>query len=257
MVVILRVQGGFCNRLRAIVSGVLWAEDLNRKLVIYWPVEPGHMPCALADILVPESIPRLCCVHSGYITKAHAVQSPEDMITMLKVFGPSAEEIRIESYSSFHPDANKTRGQIVLQNIQIQADIMKIANETWAAVDGKSSMVGVHFRGTDFANRKLRDGRMASTLADLIGLMKEEKETTHFCLTTDDSGAGKLIQKEFPGRVVMPTDVKGRKLPNQQIMGVVDWLLLQKCCKILGSLGSSFNEEAARRSGAPLFTPGL
>jgi hypothetical protein len=46
-----RTQGGFANRLRGIVCAVLWAEDLGMDLEIYWPVETGHLPCALDDII--------------------------------------------------------------------------------------------------------------------------------------------------------------------------------------------------------------
>jgi hypothetical protein len=99
---ILRVQGGFCNRLRAIVSAALWAEDLGTGLVIYWPEEPGHMACRIDEILVPRTIPGIVKFHTGYIRNARQVLSHEEMESVLQVqrLMPSSE-IRIESYSIF------------------------------------------------------------------------------------------------------------------------------------------------------------
>lgn len=258
MVLILRVQGGFCNRIRAIVSGVLWAEDLNRKLVVYWPVEPGHMPCSFDQIFLENSVPRLCCVHTGYISKAHAVQSKEDMETVLQVFGHEAEEIRIESYSHFHPDALGLRGNVILRSLEVKRHILESARDLWESVDGKSSMIGVHFRGTDFRNRILRDGTSASRLEEILDLMRVQPLTTQFLLVTDEPEAAVLIQTTFPGRVLdSGTSLKGRTTSNQQLDGVLDWLLLQNCSKILASRGSSFSEVAAQRAGVPLLTQAL
>jgi hypothetical protein len=48
--------------------------------------------------------------------------------------------------------------------------------------------------------------------------------------------------------------VRGRRHPEHQVLGVVDWLLLQKCHRIIGSAGSTFSELAALRSGSELYT---
>ncbi len=216
MVVILRTQGGFSSRMRAIVSGILWAEDLDRKIVIYWPVEPGTMPYSIGEILDIESIPRLCCVHCGYLSKTHDVQSVEDMYSTIQVLGSEAKEIRIKSYSSFHPEAGGRRGEVVLRQLQSLPRFLKLARETWTAIGGKSSLVGVHFRKID----------KPVTLSEILRKMRSEKETVRFCLITDDSEAALQVQAQFPGRVIVPKY-------HSESNDILNWLLLQNCSRIL------------------------
>jgi hypothetical protein len=241
---ILRTQGGFANRLRAIVSAAMWAEDLGRKLVIYWPVEPGHMPCPLEELLVPSSIPGLCCFHNGYISKGHQVLNETDMKAMIKVYG-SADEIRIESYSEFHPECRSVRGIALLRGIRIQPRIEEQADKLWKESKAQSSWTAIHFRGTDH-----KKCLAASPLEAFIGRVGEEKENTKYILCTDEYSVAEIFKNTYS--IETPVLVRGRRHPEQQILGVIDWLLLQKCQRILASAGSSFSELAAMRSGSEL-----
>jgi hypothetical protein len=247
---LLRLQGGFCNRLRAIVSGVLWAEDLGRRLILYWPEEPGHLPCKLEDLIVPSSIPNLCCWHAGYLSRAHGVQSIADMEAVLKVMGNAVGEIRIESYSAFHPDIGQPRGLAILRSIRIQPKICEIAENFWASAGGRSDMIGIHFRGTDHVKCLARSPFEA--FAQQLEEWCDAHPEARFLLATDEPAVARALRQQFGYRVAIPVEVRGRRGPEQQILGVVDWLLLQKCQMIWGSAGSSFNELAAARSGAPL-----
>ena len=115
-VLMIRLKGGLCNRVLALISGILWAEDLDRRLAIYWPVAE-NMPHNLQEFLDPDSIPKVCCVHNGYLTNAHSVKNQMEMETILQIFGDS-EEIRIESYSQFHPDTRGVRGVTIMNSIK-------------------------------------------------------------------------------------------------------------------------------------------
>ena len=115
MALAIRTQGGFCNRLRAIVCGVLWAEDLGLDLEIYWPQEIGHMVCAIEEILDISTIPRLTLTRASYLKSAHQVLNASDMLTVLQVGG----DLRIQSYSIFHDEFLKERGLAILRGIQV------------------------------------------------------------------------------------------------------------------------------------------
>jgi hypothetical protein len=241
----LRTQGGFANRLRAIVSAVLWAEDLGRKLAIYWPVEPGHMPCALEELLVPSSIPGLCCIHAGYLPKAHQVLNESDMRAMIQLYG-TADEIRIESYAEFHPEVRNQRGLLMLRSLRIQPKIEEQADTLWKEARGKSSWTAIHFRGTDH-----RKCLAASPLEAFLGrIATEEGGAARYILCTDEYEVARQFKAAYG--IDTPVVVRGRRHPEQQILGVIDWLLLQKCQRILASAGSSFSETAALRSGSTL-----
>jgi len=247
--IVLRCQGGFCNRFRAIASAALWAEDLDAKLIIYWPVEKGHMPAPLDHLIDPASIPRLTDVHNGYI-RAKQVLSVEDMVASIQA---STDEVVIQSYSIFHNDlVNLTeRGLSMLRKIQPVASIKHIANRAMPAGD----LIGLHIRRTDHVKCIAASpveafeelvSKVLSSMSDL-----SEMRGTRFLLATDDSAVKERFSK-FGDAIVSPVVMLGRMTESQQEMGVVDWLLLQGCQKIYASAGSSFSELAAWRAGIEL-----
>lgn len=236
---VIRVQGGFCNRLRAIVSACLWAEDLGAGLVIHWPEEPGHMACRIDEILVPRTIPGLVNFHTGYIRNARQVLSHEDMETVLQVQRALGGDIRIESYSIFHKDFH-SRGIKILRAIQIQPIIQK-------SVGVKEGLVGIHIRRTD--HTKCIE---ASPLA-LFEEYLDKADRGNFFLATDDAEVKAAFKEKYKNHfIASPVTKLGRLNKEQQIHGVIDWLLLQGCTSIVASRGSSFSELAAWRAGIPL-----
>lgn len=247
---ILRTQGGFANRLRAIVSAVMWAEDLGRKLVIYWPAEPGHMPCSLDELLVPSSIPGLCCFHTGYMGKSHQVSSIDDMISVVQVFG-GQNELRIDSYSNFHKDIHTERGIALLRQIRIRHELEEMAESMWKHVGGGSNWFGIHFRGTD--HLKCLEHSPIQKFTEYIAEEIRKNPWRHFLLCTDEMDSHRYLISTFgEDRIKMPVIVHSRHHKEGQALAAIDWLLLQKCEKILGSAGSSFSESAALRSGSQL-----
>jgi len=240
---ILRTQGGFCNRLRAIVSAVLWAEDLGRELAIYWPIEPGHLPCALEDLLVAESIPRLCCVHAGYLTRARQILSVDDMNMVVRMFGDD-DEIRIESYAEFHPEVDEVRGRILLRQIRILPELELQADALWKKMGGASDWLAVHFRGTD--HRKCLAQSPVGVFFEHIDMKYKNR---NILLITDENSVKEMFRDRYWAFVTVADLPLGRRTMEEQRAGVVEWLLLQKCGMILGSAGSSFSSLAARRSG--------
>jgi len=227
----LRVQGGFCNRLRAIVSACLWCEDIGARLFIHWPEEPGHMACRIEEVLDTKTIPCLIGFKEGYLVNAKQIHTHKDMESLVQ-----EKEILVESYSMFHNDLlQKTeRALRILRNIQITVPL---------PYDVKEGMVGVHIRRTDHTKCIA-----ASPLAAFEDCVKGLGGGVY--LATDDMAVKKSFVEKYG--VVSPIDVLGRRTKAQQIYGIMDWLLLQKCSCIYASAGSSFSELAAWRAGIPL-----
>ena len=248
--IVLRCQGGFCNRIRAIVSAVLWAEDLDARLEIYWPVEKGHMPAPLDHLIDPASIGRLTYVHNGY-TRAKQVLSVEDMVASIQT---SSDHVVIQSYSMFHDDLiNRTeRGLAALRKIQPVASLTHIANRAMPA----GELIGLHIRRTDHVKCIAASPLEAfeEIVSKVLGCMSDLSEVrgTRFLLATDDAAVKERFRELFGEAIVSPVVTLGRMTESQQEMGVVDWLLLQGCKKIYASAGSSFSELAAWRAGIEL-----
>jgi hypothetical protein len=252
---IIRVQGGFCNRLRAIVSTVLWAEDLNVGLIIHWPEEPGHMACRMDEILDIKTIPRLIEFHTGYIRNARQVLSHADMESVMAVQGLlRGSEIRIESYSIFHNDLlhRSERALDILRKI----DVLPYLRSKVDCV--KEGLVGIHIRRTDHV--KCIAASPLSAFENYLNSASGE----NFLLATDDAEVKAKFKEIYKNSryledlphpnnsLVSPVTVLGRVTKEQQINGIVDWLLLQRCTRIVASKGSSFSELAAWRAGIPL-----
>ena len=240
----LRTQGGFANRLRAIISGVLWAQDLGVRLGIYWPVEPGHMPCALWELFLETSIPELEEVHSGYLPGAIEVQSVEA--------AEKAIHTRcIESYSEFHPECKTERGLQILRGLKFRPEILAKADEIWQKIGGTKEWYGIHYRGTDHKKCKT-----ACTPGLLIGKIQDclaDNKNQMFFLATDEESVGGTILFKFPTSVIMPSLIKSRFTKEGQIEAILDWICLSRCERIYGSKGSTFSEWAALYGSALYF----
>jgi hypothetical protein len=231
----LRVQGGFCNRLRAIVSACLWCEDIGAGLVVHWPEEPGHMACSIEEVLDTKTIPSLTSFKNGYLANAKQIYTHKDMEALVQ-----KKEILIESYSMFHNDLlQKTERAIrILRNIQIVIPL---------AYSVKGDMVGVHIRRTD--HTKCIAASPLAAFEDCVKGLVSGGATAY--LATDDMAVKKSFMEKYG--VVSPIDVLGRRTKAQQIYGIMEWMLLQKCSCIYASAGSSFSELAAWRAGIPLY----
>jgi hypothetical protein len=105
-----------------------------------------------------------------------------------------------------------------------------------------SDYIGLHIRRTDHV--KCISASPLSAFQAVVSANSGAK----FFLATDDAAVKDL----FGDSVISPISTLGRMTITQQQMGVVDWLLLQKCGKIYASAGSSFSELAAWRAGIEL-----
>lgn len=242
MVLSIRTQGGFCNRLRAIVCGVLWAEDLGFDLEIYWPQEIGHMACAIEEILDLATIPRLTMTRASYLKSAHQVLNADDMRTVLELSGNP----NIQSYSIFHDDFFKDRGLKILREIQVMPYLESIATSQM----NFTRPIGIHIRRTDHLNC-IKASPLPAFEAKVSALL-EENPDQQFFLASDEINVKNKFKELYPGSITSPIYTLGRMTKEQQQHGIVDWLLLHKCSKILASRGSSFSELAALRAGIVL-----
>jgi hypothetical protein len=238
----IRTQGGFCNRLRAIVCGVLWAEDLGLELDIYWPEEIGHMACGIAELLDISTIPRLRNTYNKYLSHAHQVLNADDMRTVLQLPGGP----NIQSYSIFHEEFS-SRGLVVLRAIKILPYLEAIANGQMTFTNGTNA-IGIHIRRTDHLNC-IKASPLPAFEAKINELLVNDEK---FFLATDEIQVKNRFKELYSTSLITPINTLGRMTKEQQQHGVIDWLLLQKCSKIVASRGSSFSELAAMRAGIVL-----
>jgi hypothetical protein len=232
----LQVNAGMCNRLRALISGLLWAEDLSTKLHLYWPIEPGHFSADLDNLVDIKSIENLGEIHRGYLQRAHQVLNVDDMLTVRKVW--TTEDLRIKSYSIFHPEF-LTRGAEILRKLKFcrQGE----ADALWAAFPRKPHL-GIHIRNVGF-----------NTLQVSQIYEKEIKSFLGpFYLATDDEEVKRYFTSKYEGRAECAKVTLGRISITAQLDGLLEWLVLSKCKVIIATSGSSYSELASLLGGGQL-----
>ena len=228
----LQVCAGLANRLRATVSGICAAEDLNVPLVISWPVEAA---CAatFTDLFEPFPRAKFCSTQNH---GARMCLSPADW-EREKV----NSVITIKSYGQFH-QSDPERWLQTLRSLKPRAEFTEYMKQVG------SNVIGVHIRRTDnMVSRK------KSPTAAFIDAMNKYPEDTVFFVATDDINEWETLLRAFSAeRLVRAASDYSRNTLEGIRAAFVDFLCLASCKEILGSTGSSFSEVAGMYSGVPV-----
>ena len=242
---LLRVQvcAGLANRIRALVSGICLAEDLDRNLVLHWPSQEPSC-CARFEVLFDEhSLPPFVTVTSEYMEKPTMVLQPDECQSYLdKMLGKGPLEIK--SYGQFYRPNNEQ----FLRHLRYlkPADHIRKEIEQRLASTNMLDTVGVHIRRGD--NKKSRE---QSPMSAFCARLSFEKATT-LLVATDDENVRETLRIYFPGRCLFPSCVLNRNTEEGMIEAAIDFFALARCSKIIGSVGSSFSDYAAEYGGCPL-----
>lgn len=233
----LRVKGNFLNRFRAIASGVLWAEDLNKQLAIFWPYEANYMRCSIRELLITQSIPSTAQVFDGYYPKGqitYQIKYPADMKENYEW---------IESDTSFHPDIlqKTSRGISCLRQIRIMNEIIGASDILYRKYGCKTTWPAVHIYGKDISIEKFEE---------TIPKVTNGK----FWLSTDNPEIKDRLKRYFGGYCVTGVTLDNKTLSpkEKEVYQIIEWNLLQKFNTIISSENSSYSDLAAMHSGSDL-----
>jgi hypothetical protein len=200
------------------------------------------MACGIEEILDLSTIPRLAKARAQYLKSAHQVLNTNDMRTVLQLSGSP----NIQSYSIFHHDFLKPRGIAILRGIQVMPYLETIATSQMTF----TRPIGIHIRRTDHLN--CIQASPLPAFETKVNSLLEDNPDQKFFLASDEINVKNKFKELYAGSITSPIYTLGRITKEQQQHGIVDWLLLHKCSKILASRGSSFSELAALRAGIVL-----
>ena len=236
----LQVCAGLANRLRALVSGICFAEDLKRPLVLHWPpIEPSC--CAHFEALFdPSSLPSFVTVVPEYPERQRLTQclSQEDLDKLKEKEGQGVYNLK--SYGWFHssdPERWLKHLRALKPSQYIEERLSKLSFDHTLAV---------HIRRGD--NEKSIQGSPLSVFLDLLAVNPSPK----FLVATDDADVRAIFQKHFPQKCVFVANVLARNTEQGMIEAAIDFFALSRCKKILGSVYSSFSDIAALYGKAEL-----
>lgn len=237
----LQLCAGFANRIRALVSGICFAEDNNLSLVLHWFPQSPECYCRFSSVLDPESLPKTVKVVPEDLYMPKQVLSFEDCKEQLAGWDRKTDFVW-KSYSVFYKNRN---WETHLQNLKPSPLVKEFLQKRCSTVDWTNA-IGIHIRRTD--NKKSIE---VSPLDSFLRRMRSLPDS-FFVVATDDIIVRHKIQEEFPGRCVFPAQVLSRRTEEGMIQGVADLFALSKCSKIIGSYWSSFSEIAAKYGAIPL-----
>lgn len=237
----LQVCAGFANRIRALISGLCFAEEYGLKLVIHWfPMSP-ECACRFQSVLDAESLPKTVKIVTDDLYMANEVLSQEDSAKVYATWDKTSD-LNWKSYGIFYQNSSWNTH---LRALRPSRFVKELLDRRCAQVDWLSA-IGVHIRRGD--NKKSIEG---SPLENFLQKMRGNPDAV-YVVATDDQKVREELALEFGGRCTFPATVLSRKTEEGMIHGVVDFFALAKCTEIWGSYWSSFSDIAARYGSVDL-----
>lgn len=263
-------QHGLGNRLRAIASASVIAQENDMDLVIVW--EPDHhCECHFKDLFDYSGV----IISSSFLSFANknfntynymeiepgAVKDKEVVLNNKNLYLRSA-------YVFNSKDTSWDKENLFLRNLKVSREVEELVD----SVPIDSSFVGVHVRMEagkgldhntyDSIDNWTLDGHAQihywrekshySNFVNKIDSMRENDDRFNFFLAADLPETYELLSKRYSNNLFyLQRNIYDRS-KEQLIYALADALLLSKCGKILGSNWSSFSELALRFSSTCL-----
>jgi hypothetical protein len=224
--IVLEVCAGFSNRLRALVSGICYAEELNLPIRVHWSLHPtcGSLLHECIDILSLPTYVSITSLNTFY--EPQMIHKQEDL---------ESKPLRIKSYAHFYTSSPE-RFNYHLRNLRFKVE--SLVNRSY---------VGVHIRRTD--HTKCIEN---SPVEFFIDSMNKEPTDTKFYLATDCLETKNKLKELFKERIITSSIVLKRTTREGVRGALQDFVSFSNCSKIIGTRYSSFSEMAALYGGIEL-----
>ena len=252
-VVVIPTQG-LCNRLRAIASGYVLARHWGTRLYVCWENEPC-CKCEMGDVLATP----FDTIDLKTVSTTRHLFSPKVHTNQLLLSNPRMEEydylVVIGGHEFKHPDMSEltflSRKHDVYRSL-IFAPAVEDRVASFERVHGAlDRMVAVHFR--DFVpqfdmadNYNFAEVSPIEEFVDIVGRIAKRHPDTIFFLSSNTTLARKALESTVPAdrMVCVPSPDRSRDTEAGIVDAVCDLLLLSKCAYIVGTVSSSFSDEA-------------
>jgi hypothetical protein len=233
----LEVNAGLCNRLRAMVSGICWAERLRRKLYVCWPSWKPECGATFSNLFDGRQFPDWIEVIDTTLTDKQQCLSPADAAMILNT---TQSSINIQSHGCFWPRKDRADNEqwlYWLRQLQPSQQVIHVLS-SWTKSLAPDS-VTVHVRRTD--NQKAI--RLSPMNRFLLRL--DQFPPQFFILVfSDDIEAVDDIRRVYGFRVLAPEVVRKRNTLDGMIEATAAFFAIARSKHVIGSANSSFSEVA-------------
>jgi hypothetical protein len=239
MALTIEVLAGMANRMRAMISAICLAEDLEKSLHVIWSANDPACMIRFQD-LFSSGPPSWVSVDMGPLEgKWKEIETESDFLEWRE----DCPDLPIKSHNAFY-DYQSPRWIKYLRALKPNSSIQEKLNHPFLQ---DSEVIGVHIRRGD--HRKAREH---STTEAFLEAMRKESSSVKFIVATDSAIVKKELEAEFGDRLWFPA----KSLTRTSRLGIqdalLDFLAISKCTKILGSYDSSFSELASLYGNVPL-----
>ncbi|MGM9695101.1 MAG: hypothetical protein ACI3YC_08855 [Alloprevotella sp.] len=260
--VVLTPQGGLCNRLRVLLSGLSLSRAAAVSVSVEWERD-DDCRARFDELFEPLDTSNFCVCRRHWWARPITRQNlhwPQLVRAVLgwevqraNYFPAAPEELR--SLAERHRKVYVSGGSVsfpyapsLLQELrplpEIQARINAITREF------PEEIVGVHIRRTDNTV-----SRAESEPEDFVKAMEEEVQKhpdVVFFLATDDLAVKKDLCRRFGGKILTLPVPTCRKSVEGIRNAIVDLWCLARTKRLIGSYWSSFTDTAAELGGIPV-----
>ena len=246
--IFLQVHGGLCNRLRSLVSGICWAEDLSCRLVVSWPYDNQVTFCRFEDLFDTGSLPSFVTVIPCQLGSVRNCRSAAEMQSWAATASKNGESsLRLLSSDQFH-ESDQERWVRHLRALRPTQEILARVSEVLERAPGARTGVLVRRHGHDKTTEE-------SPLSEFLEPMRKEDTKTVFVVASDDDEAQTCLESEFPGRCLFPArfrepDFHRSREGMKEVL--VNFICLSRCPRILAAYWSSFGYVAADYGGSEI-----
>jgi hypothetical protein len=236
---LLRVGGGLCNRLRALLSAEEWALSENRQLLVAWPTSV-EFEAGLEDLVAdpvrsvpPKAVSLAARAFGGYRTAENLDVAPKRAVL---VASTANVVVRDGRWIEWGPRLRALRPS---RQVQERVDSMALP---------AGRVVGVMIRADQRSHRFTLAASPPEWYFQRMESFRSDDPDVRFFLSTDSPQVSADVHSRFPG--TLEQNDKGRYNSRDAIVGAMaDIYLLARTTYILGAHFSSFSETAALLSG--------
>jgi hypothetical protein len=244
-------SAGFANRLRALVSAMCVAEDIQSPLQVLWSHEPYVHTSQFRTLFDTESLPSWLKVNEAVLAPHTGWKEIKEILTQddwnfwLDRMG-SKRPIRIKSHAHFYnSDPQRWLGH--LRSLKPNVVLAAKRDILFHSLSDSIKIVGVHIRRGD--NKK----SIKESPSELFWeTMRSYDPSVLFYLATDSVEERAKAMELFPKRILVGASILDRNDPLSGSSLMMDFICLSSCSEILGSYYSSFSEMAAMYGGIEL-----
>jgi|GEM_PF-2378717 len=253
---VLYPKHGLANRLRALASAWILADYTGRQLFVNWdPSKECNIEWNELFLNKLERYPfPLSSFQSGinlyddgnnsegfcHDMPRSLICNKSDVVAMHTCHNFQVDDTTNEAYNAAK--------SFFYRSLKPVHEVERTVSEIYTRHFEGSDVVGVHIRRTDlFASTKKDSTLVCPTklFHETMRNILNDNPKIQFFLATDDKKEEKLVQRLFQYVVIVhEKEAVKRDVRKGMQDALVDWLLLSRTSRIIGSYQSSFSEEA-------------